>query len=92
MDPDPDGLPSGWADLIDQHVTQRGAGLLYTAAKKHTPEFFRSVEHHILGNRMRLRHETTIALDEKWRTMLDERALAAFDTVAGPMNRRYGYA
>lgn len=54
-------------------------------------EKFRDVEHHILGNRMRLRQETTIALDEKWRTTLDEKALATFDAVAGPLNRRYGY-
>jgi hypothetical protein len=54
------------------------------------PEDFRSIDHHILGNVMRLR-SGSIALDEKWRTDLNDAELAAFDEVAGDMNRSMGY-
>lgn len=50
------------------------------------------VNHHILGNRMRLSADREIKLDEKWRTMLTARDLATIDRVAGELNRSYGYA
>jgi hypothetical protein len=40
---------------------------------------------------MRLRAATDITLDEKWRTMLTQEDLAAFDRVAGDLNRGFGY-
>ncbi len=46
---------------------------------------------HILGNGMRLDGDPEVWLDERWRTVLTERQLKAFDTVAGKMNRQYGY-
>jgi len=48
-------------------------------------------EHHILGNYMRLKRSGTIKLDEKWKTTLSAEQLAAFDQVAGDINRQYGY-
>ena len=51
---------------------------------------FRSSEHHILGNLMRLR-EGRITLDESWRTGLSAAEQAVFDEVAGDMNRNMGY-
>jgi hypothetical protein len=54
------------------------------------PEDFRSIEHHILGNVMRL-HRTGIAVDESWKEALRPEDLAEFDEIAGDMNRRYGY-
>jgi hypothetical protein len=52
---------------------------------------FRAVEHHILGNAMRLRASSAVAPDEKWRTMLGDARLAEFERVAGELNRTYGY-
>jgi hypothetical protein len=53
---------------------------------------FRAREHHIFGNPMRLQDSAEITLDEAWRAELGADDLAAFDRVAGEMNRRFGYA
>jgi len=52
---------------------------------------FRAVEHHILGNGMRLDSDPQVRLDERWKTILTEDDLCIFDSVSGPMNRRHGY-
>lgn len=52
---------------------------------------FRSVEHHIIGNGMRLDSSSKISLDERWRSALGERDLKIFERMAGEMNRRLGY-
>ena len=52
---------------------------------------FRSVEHHVLGNGMRLDATSEIRPDERWREHLTEDDLRVFDRVAGNLNRRYGY-
>ena len=52
---------------------------------------FRSIEHHIVGNGMRLDTTTEIQLDERWRTALSSSDLADFDAVAGSLRRRLGY-
>lgn len=52
---------------------------------------YREVEHHILGNRMRLRSSSEIRLDEKWRLEMSEESLAAFEREAGDLNRKLGY-
>ena len=52
---------------------------------------FQSVEHHILGNAMRLTDSSQITLDEKWRRALDQQDVAVFEKLAGDMNRRFGY-
>ncbi len=41
LDPDPQGIPAGWSDLVDRHVTRDGAGLIYGAGRENTPRFFR---------------------------------------------------
>ena len=53
---------------------------------------FRSEEHHVIGNGMRLDRDSTVKLDERWRDVLTETDLRVFDSVAGHLNRRYGYA
>jgi hypothetical protein len=53
---------------------------------------FGSVEHHVVGNGMRLDRTSEVRLDERWKSALTERDLRQFDAVAGKMNRRYGYA
>jgi hypothetical protein len=52
---------------------------------------FRAIEHHIVGNAMRLRPDAKIELNEKWRTELGKADLATFERVAGGLNRRLGY-
>jgi hypothetical protein len=46
---------------------------------------------HIIGNSMRLKPIEAVRLDEKWRRNLTPAELDAFNAIAGPMNRRYGY-
>jgi hypothetical protein len=52
---------------------------------------FRNVEHHVLGNGMRLDSTSEIRLDDRWKTRLTPEQLAVFDAEAGELNRRYGY-
>lgn len=54
-------------------------------------EKFRSIEHHVIGNGMRLDRTSSISLDERWRSVLTEKELRTFDREAGRVNRRYGY-
>jgi hypothetical protein len=41
MDPDPAELNEEWCDLADRFVTEHGGGLLFTAARRRTPELMR---------------------------------------------------
>lgn len=52
---------------------------------------FRSSEHHIVGNYMRMENSTVIKEDERWRSAFTRKQLAEFDAVAGELNRKYGY-
>ena len=52
---------------------------------------FRAAENHVIGNGMRLDTTSEIALDERWRSVLTEEYVRVFDSVAGGVNRRYGY-
>jgi len=52
---------------------------------------FRSFEHHILGNQIRLESTEEIRLDEKWKSALTNRELEVFEQTAGRLNRVYGY-
>jgi hypothetical protein len=52
---------------------------------------FRSAEHHIVGNGMRLDSTSEIHLDERWRTELSVHDYATFDSMAGSLNQKYGY-
>jgi sulfotransferase family protein len=49
------------------------------------------VEHHIIGNGMRLDVSLQIRLDERWKSVLDNDSLRIFHNEAGRMNRRLGY-
>ncbi len=46
---------------------------------------------HVIGNRMRLRGDSTIRLDETWRQRLPADQLAEIEPIVGPLNRRFGY-
>ena len=52
---------------------------------------FRSIEHHVVGNGMRLDTTSQISLDERWREKLTDHDLKIFESTAGKMNRKYGY-
>ena len=52
---------------------------------------FRSAEHHVIGNGMRMDSTSEIRLDERWKWTLDASALSTFEKVAGEMNRHLGY-
>lgn len=48
--------------------------------------------HHVLGNNKARMKTDEVRLDERWRRELNADDLAAFERVAGAMNRRFGYA
>jgi len=52
---------------------------------------FRNGSHHMIGSTMRLRSETEIKLDERWKTMLTNAQLEEIDQVAGNLRREFGY-
>jgi Sulfotransferase family len=52
---------------------------------------FRSRDHHVIGNGMRFDTTSNVRLDDRWKTTLTADQLHVFDTVAGDLNRRYGY-
>jgi len=55
------------------------------------PASFRSVEHHIVGNGMRLDSTDEIILDERWKTELSDADLRTFNSIAGKTNHCLGY-
>ena len=52
---------------------------------------FRNVEHHVVGNGMRLDSSREIRLDTPWISALSPGDLQLFDSLAGNLNRRLGY-
>jgi Sulfotransferase family len=52
---------------------------------------FRSADHHIIGNRMRLSQVSEIRLDERWRTEMTAAEVRAVERIAGAALERYGY-
>jgi hypothetical protein len=56
-----------------------------------TIDDFRSVEHHVIGNGMRLDSHNEIMIDDRWKTIINPVELNIFDSVAGEMNQRLGY-
>lgn len=81
-----------YEDLCQDQDAALGAILALVGEKPIPPsEDFRKIDHHILGNAMRLRPLGKVEVDQKWRSRLSADDLAAFDRVAGDMNRRHGY-
>ena len=52
---------------------------------------FSSVEHHVIGNGMRLDNTSEIKLDERWKSVLTKNDLNIFEREAGVLNHRFGY-
>lgn len=53
---------------------------------------FRAVEHHIIGNRMRLESRSEIRLDESWRSALSASQVETVNRIARPEKLGLGYA
>jgi hypothetical protein len=41
LDPNAREIPDDWPELLDRHVSRNGAGVVLSAARQHTPDFFR---------------------------------------------------
>ena len=54
------------------------------------PEF-RTGEHHVIGNRMRLSSTSEIRIDDRWKTALAPEQMAVVESRVGELNRSYGY-
>lgn len=52
---------------------------------------YRAVDHHIIGNPMRLAQTSEIRIDERWKSILTTTQLAEINQIAGELNRNYGY-
>lgn len=52
---------------------------------------FKDVDHHVIGNGMRLDGSSEVKLDDRWKSVLSNEHLQVFDSVAGHLNRTYGY-
>jgi hypothetical protein len=52
---------------------------------------FRALEHHILGNAMRLDNRSEIQLDVRWLDELGPAELTLFERIGGRWNRKLGY-
>jgi hypothetical protein len=52
---------------------------------------FRMVEHHVVGNGMRLDSCSAIKLDERWKSNLSPADIKLFHSIAGNMLHRLGY-
>ena len=50
-----------------------------------------SADSHVLGNNMRMAGPIEVRLDERWRVELDDREQAQILSVAGDLNREFGY-
>lgn len=55
------------------------------------PYHFRDVEHHIIGNRMRLTDSREVELDQKWRSRLTDEQIRQIEQMTQPLRKRYGY-
>jgi hypothetical protein len=52
---------------------------------------FRAIDHHIIGNQMRLSSTSEIRLDERWKQALTAEQMTTIERLVDPLNRRYGY-
>lgn len=68
----------------------RFVGVAVLAGGGRVPDF-RSADHHIIGNRMRLSHTSEVRLDERWRTEMPPEEVRAVERIAGEALERYGY-
>ena len=53
---------------------------------------FKTVEHHVVGNGMRLDDSEVIKLDDRWKELLDDNELTTYHRVTGGYHKSLGYA
>jgi len=53
---------------------------------------FKTVEHHVVGNGMRLDDSEEIILDDRWKTLLNENELKAYHQITGGYHQSLGYS
>tara|TARA_R110001583_G_scaffold19603_7_gene76543 strand:+ start:8302 stop:9294 length:993 start_codon:yes stop_codon:yes gene_type:complete len=53
---------------------------------------FKTVEHHVVGNGMRLDDSEEIKLDDRWKSQLSETELANYYKIAGLYHQKMGYS
>ena len=56
------------------------------------PFRFRDVEHHIIGNRMRMQSSSEVILDEKWKERLSAEQIRLIESATKPIREHFGYA
>lgn len=89
--------PARWIDLRYEEYCRDPDGVLHDVFEfldldpAQATRDFRARENHVIGNMMRLDTTTEVSIDERWRDVLTEEELTAFDRVAGRLNRAYGY-
>ena len=88
--------PTRWIEVRYEAVCSDTTATLvricrFIGVANHVARDFRAVEQHVIGNGMRLDTTSEIRLDDAWRNTLTVGDLAAFDAVAGDLNRRLGY-
>lgn len=87
-------LPLRYKDLCENpHSTMRKiADFVGFSYSDELVRLRKAQDHGIGGNPMRFRRdEENIRIDNRWRTELTPKDLDAFERVAGPLNRVYGY-
>lgn len=92
-------LPNGhWTEVryeelcADPMGTMKRLSTFLDLDPEHVTLDFRSREHHVIGNGMRLDGSADIRPDGRWKSELSVYDLQVFDKVAGELNRTYGYA
>ena len=89
--------PTRWIDVryetlcLEPEVTLSRLFDFLEVAPHSTGKRVRALEHHVIGNGMRLDSTSEVRLDDRWRSALDVEDLRVFDSVAGALNRQLGY-
>jgi hypothetical protein len=87
-----------WLDLRYEELCRQPAATMRAvfrfvgAEPSAWPQPINGATQHVLGNDKARAAIRDVRLDEKWRRVLTTADLEAFDRVAGPLNRRLGYA
>ncbi len=82
-----------YEDLCNDTEATLRALLQFIGVDPSTPRpNFRQTKHHVVGNGMRLDDTPEIRLDSRWKDALGRTELQTFASIAGPLNRRLGYA
>lgn len=76
--------------LKTDDVLEQVFGFLDVDPKRHDSAF-KTIEHHVIGNGMRLDSTNVIKLDDRWTEAMTPQDLQEFDEIGGEKNRELGY-